>query len=138
MGKKLVIVIAALFLLSGCATLRGWVEQGSQEYVYNYETGVKVSQNILRAWPFYSALVKAYLGADYNKLPGEVLDAIKAIDDIVVDYNEDDPIVRDGYLGEMLGAWLRIQTEVTLSIIKKFAPDLLEIIPLDPMLWVTS
>ena len=118
-------MVTMLLLAAGCPPIRQAALDISIEDVKNAETAREVSLNFLSVWPFQSGFIKGALGSRINELPNEVVQAIEELDRLA-----ELPEQTDYELGLFLGLKVRLLNSVVQVALEKYAPDVIDLLPL--------
>lgn len=124
MFRKMVL-ISIVLLCAGCSAMRQAVLDISTEDVKNIETAREVSLKSLSIWTFQSGFIKGTLGNRINELPNEAIQAIDELDRLA-----ELPEQSDYELGLFLGLKVRLLSSVVQIILEKYAPDVVDLLPL--------
>lgn len=118
-------IVIILVAVCGCTPMRQAAIDISVENVKNAESAREVSLNCLEAWPIQSGFIKGALGSRINELPNEVLEAMEELDRLAGLSEQSDE-----ELGFFLGLKVRLLNSVVMATIDKYAPDVVDFLPL--------
>lgn len=121
--KKL--IIFTLLLVAGCSPMRQVAIDTSTENIQNAETMREVARNCQSAWAIQSGFIKGVLGNRIEELPNDVIKAIEELDRLA-----EQTELSDEKLGFFLGLKVLLWDSVVQVILEKYAPNVIEFLPL--------
>ena len=114
------ICLVACLLVVGCAGLRDFTLEVSEEEYKNYQTAQQVARNYHAIWLMQSGFIRSALGPRLKMLPASAIEAMDELDALAQqDFEELD----DKQKGESLGYRVMILSEAALEAVQAYAPD---------------
>lgn len=119
------LIILMLLLIAGCSPMRQGAIDTSTENIQNAETMREMARNCRSAWLVQSGFFDALIGNRKKELPAEVIEAKDKLDQLA-----EKTELSDYELGLFLGLTIRLKSSVVQVILEKYAPNVIEFLPL--------
>ncbi len=121
---RYLLIAVLIFSLVGCATIRKNALKLSAEDIKMVDTEKQLVRNFLKTWEFRSGAIRGGMMDVVTQLPCDCIALISTLDEISTN-----PSPSDGELGFVKGAFIRLKAEPVITIIKKYAPEILIYLP---------
>jgi hypothetical protein len=116
--------LSILLLLTACGGVRQSLIDMSESDMKNAEATRVIARNLLSTWKLNSGFIRGSLGEGIKELPVKAVDAIDELDALADKVDPD-----DFDLGYSLGLRIRMLSQVVMTALQQYAPDVLKYIP---------
>lgn len=118
-------ILAMLMFAAGCSTARQMAIDVSEENVLNAEAMRQVAENCRSVCLMQIGFTETALGNRMNELSIEDIEAVKELKQLA-----EKTELSDYEVGRFLGFQVRLSGSVVQSILDKYAPNVVELLPL--------
>lgn len=125
--KKLLVLIAILFLFTGCATTKIATNIGTNigdSFIEAAEKGEISAEESIKAWPYVSGLIRGVLAANYD------IDVPPIISDIMADLDKlaAKKTLTKNDKGRIIGSYVRLEKETIKLGLDKYGINIMALI----------